>query len=110
MGGFALIYFDYNDYIMTSSNLTTVVSQLKVDDFLADNLRIYPNPANDRINIVSDDKVMIEEVSIYSLQGNRLKRYNESLKILDVSNLNSGIYILIVKTDKGLAKYKLVKN
>lgn len=110
VGGYALIYFDYNDYIMTSSNLTTVVSQLKVDDFLAHNLRIYPNPANDRINIVNDDKVMIQEVSIYSLQGNRLKRYNENLKILDVSNLNSGIYVLIIKTDKGLAKYKLVKN
>lgn len=110
VGGFAMIYFDFNDYIMTSSNLTTVVSQLKIDDFVAKKLIIYPNPANHKINIFSENNVIVEEVSIYSLQGTHLEKYDNNLKMLDISNLTSGIYILIIKTDIGLAKYKLVKK
>jgi hypothetical protein len=56
-------------------------------------IRIYPNPANDFINIQSD--FMPTSVKIYSLQGKLvLTKYNA--KFINTSNLKNGFYFIEV--------------
>lgn len=118
---FNLYYFDVvamNDSYIYSYNLTKM-SILKVymtDEQLSlsvpelehDAISIFPNPANDYINIKSE--IDINLVEIYSLQGQKIISYKKQNSI-DVSNLSNGIYFLKV-IDNSMREriIKLIKN
>ena len=62
----------------------------------ADEMVLYPNPANDRIEIY---KPLIDEVEVFDLMGVRMDRIeaNRQLVVLDVSQYASGIYFVHIR-------------
>lgn len=57
---------------------------------------LYPNPANEKVKIVSET-VPVSTVEIYSMLGQRIVRLEFSKnasRTIDVSNLNPGVYLL----------------
>ncbi len=85
------------------SNLLSIESQS-----LANGLKIYPNPANGILNIESDNN--IGNVSIISLEGKIIHSKLNNFKQIDVSNLNNGMYILEIKSENKVTRFKLLKN
>lgn len=73
---------------------------------------IYPNPAYSEINIENNDLVSIEQVEIYSINGQLLKSLhsNEVTVKIDISELQSGIYFIKLNTEKGISTQKFLKN
>ena len=72
-------------------------------------VNIYPNPAKDKVYV---DGEGIESVALFDLLGNCLLNmdFNTS-KILNVSGLSKGIYVLMLTTQDGRIGYqKLVLN
>ena len=73
---------------------------------------IYPNPANDMLNIEAD--VEIEKVLIYDVYGKTQKLRNsetqKSKNTIDVSDLNSGVYFVKITTDKGESTKLFIKK
>jgi len=69
-------------------------------------LDISPNPANNFINLNSMNKM--EEIQIFDLLGNQINSYKPANNI-NIANLNSGSYILQVKTNKGFVRKKFIK-
>ncbi|MCB9261863.1 MAG: T9SS type A sorting domain-containing protein [Flavobacteriales bacterium] len=67
---------------------------------------LYPNPTTDFINFDIEEKV--NEITAISLDGRQTALIFENDKI-DVSNLESGIYALEIKTDSGVFRGKVVK-
>ncbi len=59
-------------------------------------LRVYPNPANDKLNIDFGRPMKNAIISIFDLQGRQLlsKIIDGETEILDIQNLNKGMYIL----------------
>ncbi len=59
-------------------------------------LLIHPNPASDYLIIEnSDDLNPIEQVTLYDLQGKRLKDFQlEANNQIDISGIESGVYLL----------------
>ncbi|WP_312766495.1 T9SS type A sorting domain-containing protein [Epilithonimonas sp.] len=89
-------------YIFTSTNLATNESNLSKN-----NVKIYPNPAKDLINITS--KKEINSVEILDQSGKRISETKE-LKI-NVSTLPKGIYVLKIKFLNGSSSVqKLIKQ
>ncbi|WP_158293188.1 T9SS type A sorting domain-containing protein [Tamlana fucoidanivorans] len=68
------------------------------DEKIVDDLVIYPNPASSFINIKSNKTLLIQ---IYNLQGKLL--FENNLKVIDLSNLFSGTYI--IKTTDSNSNY-----
>ncbi|MDR0873533.1 MAG: T9SS type A sorting domain-containing protein [Prevotellaceae bacterium] len=79
-----------------------------IDDVVAGQLKIFPNPVKDEIFIKSD--LQIQKVEIYSLTGVLLLSENNFNEKLSVSALPAGVYLLKVYTDKGMAVSKIVKE
>jgi subtilisin family serine protease len=70
---------------------------------------IYPNPANNSINIVS--KATNLSVEVYNIIGKKVLEIKElKSNRVDVSSLKTGIYILKVKNDSQYKTIKLIKN
>lgn len=94
-------------------SLSIVVNTTVTDVNLAGhevNCKIYPNPANDYITISSS--LSIKTVRIYNLASQivRIIEVNSVSKLLNVNELHSGIYMLLIETERGSLVKKLVKR
>ncbi|EDP70447.1 CHU large protein; uncharacterized [Flavobacteriales bacterium ALC-1] len=81
-----------------------------VDDFLASNVKVYPNPANDFINIESNN-AQITEVKLYDILGKQvLSQYELSNNRLDISDLTSGVYFMKISANGNSITKKVIKK
>ncbi|XMO85385.1 DNRLRE domain-containing protein [Algibacter sp. AS12] len=87
---------------------------LSVND-MSQGIDLYPNPVTNQLKVsllksinFNDTKT---QVSLYSLQGQKLMEVNpKSGEVnLDVSKLNTGIYVLMVKNGSDVTSKKIVK-
>lgn len=83
------------------------------DEFELSGISVYPNPASDIINInLGENSNELEQIVLYDLNGRLLfaskLNNNDIEQHIDVSNLNSGVYLLEVKTQTTQLKTKLI--
>ncbi len=94
---------------ITASYNTYCAKTLSVDEnFLKENISIYPNPASSNIHISISNGLKLKSIEIYNLVGKKiLKRKEETI---DIGNLSDGIYIVRIKTDKGFINKRFIKR
>ena len=79
-------------------------SGIGVDEAQVLDISVYPNPAQDMVLVEGDG---IETIALYDMLGTCLFSRNYSLgKILDVSSLPKGIYVLMLTTQNERIRYK----
>jgi hypothetical protein len=91
----------------------TTIALLQTKDFEFDNAFIlYPNPANDMLNIQTKGGVQIHSIGIYNMLGQLVLAVTnaENVSQIDVSDLASGNYFLKVNADKGSSNVKFIKK
>ena len=71
-------------------------------------VRMYPNPANNFVTIASD--VLIDKLEMYNVLGKKVHQAqtNSNTVNLDVSTFSKGLYILKFKINNGSVIKKLV--
>ena len=60
-------------------------------------LKVYPNPSNDEIHISSN--VSLNSIALYDILGKLILRKVKDTNSIDVSNLNAGVYILVMHSE-----------
>ena len=70
------------------------------------NLSVYPNPTNGVVTISEYD---VNKVEIYDGVGKKVREYT-SQRVLDLSDLSSGEYILRITLPQGVAVRKVIKR
>jgi len=84
------------------------------DQTLSNKVLITPNPAKDVVTITSDHLSNIERIDVYSTTGQQIKTYAQpefKSGALNVSQLQSGLYIIQIQYQDGAsATKKLVKQ
>jgi hypothetical protein len=114
-----------NDYLPLSSNSSEDIflakySHFDIHDYTynsiklekqTDVIRIFPNPARLSFQIKNPSKYDIENISIYNIEGQIVRsiEYQYSRDLIDISQLNNGIYFIRLKLDNKILSYKLVK-
>jgi hypothetical protein len=89
-----IIFIDGND----CTDYSTIV--LGVDELTRDALIVYPNPATEQITLSK-----IGDVLIYSSNGRLVKNVRND-KVIDVSDLPSGLYLGFINGEK----FNFIKN
>ncbi|MCG1036984.1 T9SS type A sorting domain-containing protein [Polaribacter sargassicola] len=93
----------------TSANYSTDCSgTLAIDDYLKDNIVIYPNPATSFIEVSLVDGVALKNIEIYNLIGKKVLISDDNL--IKLEKLSKGVYLIKVTTDKGLLTRKIIKE
>lgn len=77
---------------------------LGIDNVEINTIELYPNPASDVINF----NAVVTEANVYSVDGSLVLTALKSNKV-DVSELESGSYIVKIITDKGITTKKFNK-
>lgn len=97
-------YFFYNTEVPTIGNYNCESGI----ELIENNVAIYPNPANNILNITSE--AQIESIEFYDILGKIVLSkagVSATESSIDVSSLTRGIYILKLQTEKGIASYKI---
>ena len=87
----ANIYFDFNFPILTNVSSTNIVA-LNTTTFNSSEFTIAPNPTEDFITVQLESESDFT-IDIHDLVGKKVAQYTNQ-KQLDVSNLDSGIYLV----------------
>ncbi|OFX32413.1 MAG: hypothetical protein A2X08_00870 [Bacteroidetes bacterium GWA2_32_17] len=95
---------DWSDTLLFLVSTVEIYSQ---DD--NHGISIFPNPSTTKITIVVPEKATIE---ISTIEGQIIKTiYSDDLEMsIDLANISSGVYIIKVKNDKGIAVKKFIKQ
>ncbi|RYM34923.1 T9SS type A sorting domain-containing protein [Brumimicrobium glaciale] len=103
-----------NDANGASSGHVRVIENLTLstDNISAlNNLEVYPNPTRNIIHLKSE--LEITSYSIIALDGKTLKSQITKGKtdhVIDLTDLNSGIYVLVINTANSMKSVKIVKE
>lgn len=101
---------DRGAYEYINFHKSSDIKDVKSDEFYVNqetNFSIFPNPVNDILNIKYDG--LIKSVELYDLQGQLVLTTNQ--KTLEISKLQSGVYVLKIQDEKNNIVYKqFLKN
>jgi len=77
---------------------------------LLNSISIYPNPTKNTIKIEGIDDNEISKIDVYSINGRLVKTFNSNLTVLNVSKLQSGIYLIKISVDSKTKTIKFAKQ
>jgi hypothetical protein len=85
-------------------------SPMSTNSFAVSNVKLYPNPTSNVLNIESLGT--IQTISVYNVLGQEVinKALNSASTSLDVSSLNSGIYVVKTVVDGVTSSTKFIKQ
>jgi hypothetical protein len=86
-----------------SGQFTNTDGTVGIDNLVTNTLTVYPNPASEFVNFNSKIELKKPHIQVFDLNNKLVAKYfsnsnGKSYKI-NVSNLNTGIYILRVTSD-----------
>ncbi|MHA7058951.1 cellulase family glycosylhydrolase [Aquimarina sp. M1] len=97
--------------IFIRNHLIARAEALSVDDFTINNVKLslVQNPVMDTLSINAD--ILIDDLTVFDMNGRSVfyKRVNQDNPQVDISNLNSGNYILKVSSSNVSTTTKFIK-
>ena len=103
----AAIYFDFNPPIITNTANTTYVNTLNNNEFDVAKWVIYPNPAKELLSVTGIDQ--IELLQVHTILGSNVIEARNTNEI-NVADLEVGVYLLTITTEKGNYTQKFIKQ
>ena len=85
-----------------------VTSDLSSNDIDFINIKIYPNPIKDILNIDKTEK--IESIKFINMNGIVVKSLNNPPNTINVSDLKPNQYLLEIITERGISITKILKK
>jgi hypothetical protein len=86
----------------TTCNLGTAGNELSL-------FKIYPNPTSDIINVEVTNNQVINKATITNLLGQSIMTF-ENTRMLDISSLANGAYLITVETESGTETKRIIKQ
>ncbi|MBA4275751.1 T9SS type A sorting domain-containing protein [Flavobacterium sp.] len=88
-----------------NSNLLSI----QENQFKNKNFSIYPNPVEDKLNIISLSRHQIDAVEILDVLGKKVFKQNQNINQLNTASFPKGIYLLKIYSDGLIEDFKLIK-
>lgn len=83
------------------------------DDFsLRNTIQLYPNPANDVLNIQNDSDESITGLRIFNVNGGLVKEVKnyQNIATISVSDFQAGVYFVKINLNDKVLNYKFIKE
>lgn len=99
-------------FIITQDTIFTVYfggNETNIKDiyFEKDFVNIYPNPTNKQLYL--ETNTHLGEIIMYDISGRRIKRWENTSSLIDISDFPSGIYFIKLSSGKNSVTRKVIK-
>jgi hypothetical protein len=105
------VYYSFSTYkiLPRDANDIVLVSQVGMEESQLENMKVYPNPASNFI-VVDNTSQTNSNIMILDSRGAIVKQINMTnpSERIDVSDLSSGIYYILIISNERTAQYKLM--
>ncbi|MGV3630207.1 MAG: DUF7619 domain-containing protein [Bacteroidota bacterium] len=110
------IYFDFNVPVITNETSHIINEEIYLENLGTEQIEdqdfvIYPNPANESLNIISKSKANhrfhLTDLSGKTIMNGKITANNSSI---DVSALTNGAYIIVLESGQSRSQYKIIKT
>ncbi|NNK88086.1 MAG: T9SS type A sorting domain-containing protein [Flavobacteriaceae bacterium] len=91
----------------------TYTDTLNIEDDVLNAIRVYPNPTRGHVNIALNEEFKLENLRILNLLGQVLLEMpgeQSDFMTLDLSSLQSGIYLLEINSGRGSMRKRIVRK
>ena len=100
-----------NNNVIIDNVILKEVTTLGINTIsLSKDFNIYPVPAKNLITIENTSNVSIQRVEIYDVRGKMIMHKKLNTNTVDISSMESGIYLLAIQTSSGAVWKKIVKD
>lgn len=101
----AFVHTNSSDVFMMKIDNISVTPGVGINE-VEDNISIYPNPANNVLNVNASSN--INKVEVYNMLGQNVMTVsvNDTNASINTSNLTQGMYMLKLHTDNGVVNQK----
>jgi hypothetical protein len=99
----------YPGWLVLPQTIFSEDCSLGVDDQVATQIAIFPNPVTDSLFIASGG-ITIEKITVYSLSGQTVLTSENITHSIDVSNLSTGLYFIEISSLKGSYTKRFIKQ
>jgi bacillolysin len=100
--------------IATAERTFQVIPILSVAPNLTDDVQIFPNPAHNELKIKVSKQLEAGPMELFDVNGRlvlpKTTASTSQETILDLKNVQTGIYLLSIPTNKGVIRQKIVKQ
>jgi hypothetical protein len=88
------------------------LDQITLQDPAEGDVMVYPNPAQNELNLNIPEEMNVRAVKVYSVNGSLLRHYSpqDNYDNIDITSLNGGIYFVAVETDEEVITKKFIKR
>jgi len=107
-GNKCVAYYFVDEICLSADSLTCNPTLAIQEDYFENNVNIYPNPSNDKINISLSDKNKNALIKIYNLFGELIYQDKVSSSMINLSNHSAGVYIVKIQIENKIISQKLV--
>ncbi len=116
---YVLFVEDYQNLLVENSETNNVQSlPLTVDsnavindNFITQNISVYPNPTKGIVMVNTSDNIVIEKVEIINILGQKIMDISMQNNQIDISRLASGSYLIkFTDTANNVGTFKIVKK
>ncbi|MFY0643439.1 MAG: T9SS type A sorting domain-containing protein [Bacteroidia bacterium] len=101
------LQIQYCDSIINDSVFVYHYFNFGLPEWTENKLQLYPNPSRDELII---NQAQWESASIYNVEGELLLKFGEHSDTLDISDLESGVYYLILESNELTQFGKFIKQ
>ena len=97
-------FFTYTNYIFLDN--ITIAEGTGIENFSEDNVSIYPNPANNVVNVNAASN--INNVEIFNMMGQKVAAFdaNDTNVQINTTALSNGMYMMRITTENGVSNQK----
>ena len=93
-----------NASVQLFPNLTVAINE----KFFVSHIKLYPNPAEDILQIEATENFQIERIELFDIGGKKVKEFSKNELTLNISGFNSGIYFIKLTGMEGVLTKKIV--
>jgi hypothetical protein len=102
------IYFDYNSPVTTNEAQTVVQNPLSNQHFNLTDIKAYPNPVHNILNLQSSETII--KAQVFDANGRLIVSAQTNTNQIDLSSVSTGIYYVKVYTNDKIGMVKITKE
>jgi len=87
-----------------------ITNLLDVNETIANEISVVPNPVNDVLNVSLKNQEPIKSIIVTDINGRQILSSTNNTTTIDVSRLQAGMYILTLQTDTAILTHKFIKK
>lgn len=105
--------FKFDSFRVRATATENLLGVNDIDNTLAESIKLYPNPANDVINLSVANRLNLTKLEIVDMNGRVIKSLsigNVTKKEINISELNSGLYLINIYSTDGKVTKRIMKQ